>query len=408
MAFTFTNASEVTADLATKMASKSIFAPDQVVATANTILESVPAPAKVDATDANSASAVVLKYFDTYAPTGSNAPAPTATETAPATTESEAPTAAESKAAAAAAKRMFTEGVTRSKGAAITDVLTSKPRPAERFAAGTEITVKVSDKFKATFAGYADCLVPDEECKDNAANYEKMKQLIETNGKTPMYINEKARPTIAGYKISDKAAANSVVYVKKDKFALAGILVRDYATKIQEVAGVTDIGAYISKRTKDSKGRALVGKSSITVKMTGLSKYFETHADGTPIYVIDKSAEPVEVAAKSELSVQVYVKDNGVIDKSKKKTVRLSGRVTCQPITQVDGLDAAITMAGITVKAPRGEAKTPDFTDSDKEIMATALAALGHGQEASTGIGNDLYDILTKPTNTAGNGDGLQ
>lgn len=407
MAFTFNKIDDISPDLATKMATKSIFAPDQVLATANKIFESVPAPEKATATDGVSASAVVLKYFDSFAPSAANAPAPTSTE-APATTESEAPTAAESKAAAAAAKRMFSDGVARSKAAAISAVLTSKPRPADRFAAGTQITVKVSDKFKTAFAAYGDRLVPDTECPNNAANYAEMKKLIETGGTTPMYINEKARPTVAGYKISDKAASDGVVYVKKDKFALAGILVRDYATKIQEVAGVSDIGAYISKRTKDSKGRALVGKSSITVKMTGLSKYFADNANGVPIYVIDDKAEKIEVSAKSELSVQVYAEVNGVVDKTKKKTVRLSGRVICAPIAQQPDLDSAITMAGIMVKAPRGEAKTPDFTDSDKEIMATALAALGHGQENDTGIGSDLYTILTTPAPTAGNGDGLQ
>lgn len=408
MAFTFTNISEIGQDTLTKFATKNILSPDQVLTAANKILDSVPAPEKASANDAVSACAVVLKYFDTYAPTNGATNAPTKTDSAPLVSTDDVPTAAEAKAAAAAAKHMFAEGVARSKGAAITDVLTTKPRPSVRFAAGTEMEVKVSDKFKSTFASYKDRLVPDDEVPNNAANYAKMQELIDTNGKTSMYINEAARPTIGGYKITDKAVENQEVYVKKDKIALAGLLVRDYATKIQESAGVSDIGAYISRRSKDSKGRALVGKSSITVKMTGLSNYFKENPDGSPIFTIDKAAEAVPVSVKSNISVVVYGEVNGAIDKTKKKTVRLAGRVMAAPVVTAPDLPSGIGMAGISVKAPRGEAKTPDFTESDKEIMATALAALGHGQEADTGIGSELYDILTKSPATAGNGDGLQ
>lgn len=408
MAFTFTNISEIGQDTLTKFATKNILSPDQVLAAANKILDSVPAPEKASANDAVSACAVVLKYFDTYAPTAGATNAPTKTDAAPLVSTDDVPTAAEAKAAAAAAKHMFSEGVARSKGAAITSVLTTKPRPSVRFAAGTEMEVKVSDKFKSTFAGYKDRLVPDDEVPNNAANYAKMQELIDTNGKTLMYINESARPTIGGYKISDKAAENQEVYVKKDKLTLAGLLVRDYATKIQEVAGTSEIGAYISRRSKDSKGRALVGKSSITVKMTGLSNYFKENPDGTPIFTIDKNAEAIPVSVKSDISVVVYGEVNGAIDKTKKKTVRLAGKVMAAPVVTAPDLPAGISMAGISVKAPRGEAKTPDFTESDKEIMATALAALGHGQEADTGIGSDLYAILAKTPATAGNGDGLQ
>lgn len=411
MAFTFTSADELSRDLTAKLAGNGIFDADAELSAVNKILNSVPAAEKDKATDKDTASAIVLKYFDSFKPTAANI-APTETEKAVTTTgTSEAPTAAESKAAAAAAKRMFADGIKRSKGAAITAVLTSKPKPSERFAEGSQITVGVSDSFKEAFKNYEKNgqLVPDSEVANNKANYDAMLQLIETKGTTPMYINKDARPTVAGYKIEDKASENGNVYVKKDKFAMAGILVRDYATKIQEVAGVSDIGAYISKRTKDSKGRALVGKSSITVKMTGLNKYFEANPDGEPIYTIDNNAEKENVSAKSEISVKIYPMsaDGKTPDKTKKKTIRLSGRIPAAKIVQKPDLDQNAIMAGIQVKAGVGNATTPAFSEADKEILAASLAALGHGQENDTGVGNDLYLILKTPAPVAGSGDNM-
>lgn len=410
MAFKFTNTDEVSKELMTKFTEKQVYDADVVVSKANSILETLPEFKKETLTDAASACTAVLEMFDSYFATNSgSAPVTDPTKTVPTATAvtSDAPTAAETKAAAKVAKEKFQAGVTRSKSAAITGVMTSKPSPASRFKAGTKITVKVSADFKTKFNNeYGQNLVPDSEVAGNAANYEAMKKLVNEGGETAMYINEKARPTIAGYKITDPAADKGEVYVKKDKFALAGLLTRDYATKIQEHAGVSVVGAYISRRTKNNKGVALVGKDAISVKMTGLGKYFQDAPDGEPIYIENKEATE-EVSAKSELCIVVYAVENGVVNKKKKKTIRLSGRTTATKIEQNPSMPESAKMAGLRVKASRGDATTPDFSNDDKATMAAALAILGHGQEASVGIGSELHDMLTGGAGTSANEGGI-
>lgn len=391
--------------LCSKLTSKQIYDPASMTETANAILASLPEAVQVDVTDEKSAIDAVLKYADTYF--GSNVPAtPSATaEEKPAAVEA-VPTASDTRKATVAAKQLFKAGVARSNAASIVAAITTKPAPKARFKAGDMIRVSCSDDFVAKFKGYeaAGAIVPDSEVAGNAANYKAMLELIATNGQTPIYINAKSKPTVGGYRIEDKAAEGGSVIVKKDKQGFAGLLVRDYATKIREVEGKTVLGAYVKKSS--SKNNTVGGLNSIVVKVTGLNKYFENDADGEAIFTINENGEKREITAKSDISVVVYAMTNGAVDKTKKKTVRLSGKIAVAPIEEKPGIDQAITYAGISVSSARGNETVPAFTEGDKEMLANAMAAIGFNGANSTGVAGDLFNIMEKVT-TGGNSSNL-
>ena len=397
--FTFTEITDKT--LAAKFASKQIYDPQTMCDTANKILSSLPESMLADVTDEASASAAVLKYADSYF-MGNNAPAAPAsadmTATDGNTTVVAAPTASDNRKASVAAKQLFKSGIARSAGASITAAITTKPAAKDRFKAGDQIKVSCSADFIAKFKEYKEkgAIVPDSEVAGNAAKYEEMTKLIESNGLTPIYINEKSKPTVGGYRISDKAAEKGTVIVKKDKVGFAGLLVRDYATKIREVDGASVLGAYVKKSS--SKNNTIGGINDITVKVTGLNKYFEENPEGEAIFTINENGEKKEVTAKSDISVVVYAINNGVVDTKKKKTIRLSGKIAVAPVEQKPDVDQAITFAGISVSAARGSETVPEFSENDKEILAGAMAAIGFDASASTGVAGDLYNIMSKVT----------
>lgn len=419
MAFTFSTSAQPNDAAMAKFTGKGIYDPAAIVETANKILSSIPAAVADGAVDVESASALVLKYFDSYVgDTQSDAPAvPGEADNKPVKSIDEAGSIPSKQLSSAATKFIdadYAAQASRSKTSYISDIITVAPKPADRYIKdGKVMTMIVNETEAENLKKLKEAgMIPADKMNEYEA---ALAIATSATRETEIYVNDKARPAIGGYMIHDEQDANKEYPVARKGYALLGKLARLYGTRLAPQDGKTVLGAYIQKRKK-LNGVAVVGKKSFVIKFVGVADYFKTKADGLKVWDFDSKTKQFNVKSAVSFTVYKNVKGNRYqADTTGTRTVRLSGKVTLPLLAENAALTDAMKAAGIKVNTGEGGigSSTMPAADAaaDKKIGAGALATLSamyeNGADDLGSFATDAAEIasLLKPV-TKGPNDG--
>ena len=336
-------ADELNQDLVSKFASKGILGAVERANYANEILNLASAAQKATVVDAASANALALELFDekigaVLADSTAKAPANPGAKTTTAAAPTEDILPGDWNIGQQFAMESYADGVTRSAASELINILTSKPRPADRFKSVEEMRITANEdlvkKFEEEYKGK---LVSDEIAPGNSKAFAQALELVKkaasgTTVTTPIYINEKGRPTEAGYEIADKQADGGVRVIVKDENILTTIIAKDYAGRIPTNPDGSQLGVIIVKSVSNKEGnngqKQKVEK--VAARVRGKNSYYNGgNANGKPVY-LESATETVEVSCRSALSFKVNngdrVTKNGTVPVY--KTVRLAGKAS--------------------------------------------------------------------------------
>ena len=403
---------DISSEVTLKFAQAGIVDPTKATILANEILNKLSPADKATISDATSANASVLKYFDAFIDavkaenSGSSAPANPGTGATTASKAGIAPTAADDEIANQFAQAAFVEGMKRATNSEVKDVLTSKPRPVDRFKGVKEMKISMKDETLKTLEEYGAVLVPDSEEPGNSANYQAIMELAKKakagGATTEIYINEKGRPTIAGYEIADPAAPGQKVIVPKNEDVFTAVLAANYAGRIPTKESGSKLGAILIKKTS-KKGTQAGTQEKNVARIRGLNNYYAipSHENGKPVYTVNNK-ETTEVGCRSALSFKVFVKDAAGNVTDKKKTVRLAGRAVVPAIDIVAEYEGPLNLSKSTGQTVGIHQRVDDVRNVRAAIAQ--LRALARDNDNAIGVTQEFNDLAKKLEAYSGNG----
>lgn len=432
MPFVFDEKNVPTTEFTALLLTNGITDSAKIIEIANKVLTGVPDAERATATDAISASAIVAKYYNSWAATQGGAPANVPdTQGAPITGNNAAstadrvdaattPTAATQSKSLKLASSIVKSATARSAAAHIESLILTAPAPTERFAGKNSVHISPAAGTNAMkkFDEYEKngLIVPDTAAEgtdlagnkcSNSAAFEVAKQLAKKAAEAadgtdaPAYINSTARPTVGGYKIVD---SDATIFAAKSGYGFHGMLAKNYGTYIKPATGADSngLGAYLSKREKVGK-KVATGLRKLVVKVIGMKAYLQ-EGKGDVVYVA--SSEDKDYNVKTALSFKVYKtkkNESGVVvaDTSAVRTVRMSGVIKAPIYKASDALTPAMTEAGIKVSTGAGIGATtvPSMNETDQiALMSEALSILATSASAEN---SDVLKTLGTGANDA-------